>query len=140
MRPAQRVLPLLTSCVILCLAASVAEAQYRGGASSGFSPWLNLYRRDPGPLGPYLSNVRPEQRLRRTLYQQGASLQRQSAGLSTLGEQMTVFGRTGTLRPTGTGSGFMNYSHYYQFQRPMAARRRAMPPPRPARAYVPRGR
>ena len=38
------------------------------------SPYLNYFRLDPGPVGPYLSYVRPQARLQSMLAQQQATL------------------------------------------------------------------
>jgi hypothetical protein len=102
--------PLLVGCVLLCWARA-ADAQYL--QRPALSPYLYLNRRDPGPLGPYLSYVRPQQQLRSALSQQSRHLQQQQASIRSLRQQVTQIGETGSLRPTGTGSVFMNYSHYY---------------------------
>lgn len=81
------------------------------------SPWLNMNRADPGPVGPYLSYVRPEQRLRRTLDEQQARLSRQQVELQSLRERATAIETRGVTAPTGVGSTFMNFSHYYNFGR-----------------------
>ena len=94
------------------------------GVSSGYrpatptlSPWLNLYHRngEAGPLDPYHQFVRPELDLRETLRQQDLTNQRQGAEVSKVGEQVTQMeqDRLTPIRPTGTGSVFMSYSHYY---------------------------
>lgn len=106
------------------------SSRYRSLGRPTFSPWLDLYRRDPGPVGPYLSNVRPRQELYRTLQGQEAGLRRQTAGLQrqetgilSLQRRVTQLERGGVMAPTGTGSVFMNYSHYYQFRTPFSRRR-----------------
>ena len=95
------------------------------------SPWFDLYRRDAGPLGNYNSIVRPELRLQDTLNRQQQSIQRQNEGLGRQDERLNwqrqrlqfqgvrirvleeaTFGKS-PVRPTGTGSTFMNYSHFY---------------------------
>ena len=82
-----------------------------------FSPWLNLYQRggQGGPLDPYHQFVRPELDLRETLRQQGITNQRQGDEVSSLDQQVTQMeaDRLATIRPTGAGSVFMNYSHFY---------------------------
>ena len=78
-----------------------------------FSPWFSLFQRNTGPLDNYHSFVRPEQRLFRTLQDQGMALEQQRTRVGALGQQMTQLERPSTVRPTGTGSTFMNYSHYY---------------------------
>lgn len=77
------------------------------------SPWLNLYRRDPGPVGPYLSYVRPEQRLLRSLAQQRAGLARQGAAIGNLGNELSQIAPQTSIAPTGTAATFMNYSKYF---------------------------
>ena len=94
------------------------------GVASGYrpdtptlSPWLDLYQRKGagGPLDPYHQFVRPELDLRETLRQQDLTNQRQGADVSTLSQQLTQMEqeRLTQVRPTGTGSVYMNYSHYY---------------------------
>ncbi len=123
----KRVQLLLVACFVFSVGQS-AHAQYgRRFSAPTLSPWLTNSR-NQSHLGSYLGNVRPEQQLRRTLSQHGASLRRQRAGLSTLGRQMIDFEQTGSMRPTGTGAGFMNYSHFYQFPG-MSAGRRSMSRP-----------
>lgn len=77
------------------------------------SPWLNLYRRDPGPVGPYLSNVRPEQRLLSRLSQQRIGLARQGASIRNLRSELSQTGPQTTIAATGTGATFMNHSQYF---------------------------
>ena len=144
MKWARWILMLLVACVAVC-AERPATAQYpRDALPPTFSPWLNLYRRDSGPLGPYLGDVRPEQRLRRTIRNQEAAIQRQGASISAIGQQVNQWGRTGTIRATGTGSGFMNYanryqnlSHYYGESGVPTPRRRPAAPPSSGRSGAP---
>jgi hypothetical protein len=77
------------------------------------SPWINLFQSRPGPLGNYNSYVRPQMELQDTLQQQGAYIQQQGVGLQTLGRTLWQVEHTVRMRPTGSGSVFMNYSHYY---------------------------
>lgn len=119
-RSMNRLLLLLATLIGSALLSCVqpAEAQYPPPrspyfSSSRFSPWLELYRRDPGVLGAYLSHVRPRQELQSILGQQALSLQRQQASVRSLQGQVYRLEQAGSLRPTGTGSVFMNYSHYY---------------------------
>jgi hypothetical protein len=101
-----------------CLAVSLPSAMAQVGAASGyrpatspFSPWLDLYRKNTGPLDNYHTWVRPEFRLRQTL-------QTQSNDIRSL--QESVYqpqpAPEGNVAPTGVGGGFMNLSHYYQTQ------------------------
>ena len=79
------------------------------------SPWFDLYRSDPGPLGNYHSYVRPRMELQETLDQQRAGLRQQGARINSLGRQMSAMQQAYPIRPTGTASSFMNYSHYYSY-------------------------
>ena len=79
------------------------------------SPWFQLYQDNPGPLSNYHTYVRPRMELQKTLDQQRADLRRQNARVNSLGQQMSGMQRAYPIRPTGTASSFMNYSHYYSF-------------------------
>ncbi len=87
-----------------------------------FSPYLNLYNRDSGILNNYFTYVRPRQQLQTALERQQANIQRQRASIQQhnqairgLQYQVSELNRRTGVRPTGTGSWFNNYSHYYQF-------------------------
>ena len=95
--------------------AQVVRAPYTPGPA--LSPWLNMYRSDPGPVGPYLSYVRPEQRLRQTLVDQQNRINQQAVELQAVRQRATALESRGALTPTGVSSTFMNYSHYYSFGR-----------------------
>jgi hypothetical protein len=117
----------------LCLAAlslgaapswAVAQAPYfrpdrparYEPARPTLSPYLNYFRGNTGLLNPYNTYIRPAENL-------GYDLQRQRADLARLqGHIRQVQGavqqvENELLRPTGAGATFMNYSHYYQFNR-----------------------
>jgi hypothetical protein len=82
--------------------------------SPGFSPWLNLFQRNTGPLDNYHNYVRPQFEMRDTLRQQNALNQRQAASLNRLSDRVANLQKGETpVRPTGTASVFNNYSHYY---------------------------
>ena len=123
-----RRLPLIPALVFLCLvgvSATPSWAQNRPSytpSSPTLSPWFGLYNRDSGALGNYHYYVRPRQQAYRALQQQHNEIQRQSSDLHTLGQQVLSMRRSNSLRPTGVGSTFMNYSHYYNRQQ--SARRR----------------
>jgi hypothetical protein len=76
------------------------------------SPYLNLLRRDVGPLPNYYSLVRPQlnqiefdQRQRVINAQQQGQIQQNSRQILSISES--------TAAPTGTGSVYRNYGHYY---------------------------
>lgn len=106
--------------VALMACAAFAPAAVSQAQSSGYrpykptiSPWFNLYNRNTGPLDNYNTYVRPEMELRDTLQQHASGIQRNSTGIRSLGHEVNQLQTEGLIRPTGTGSGFMNYSHYY---------------------------
>jgi len=99
----------------LGLAQGVPGASYRP-AQPTFSPWLNLYQRNSGPLDNYHTFVRPEMQLRATLRQQRTMLQDQGEGLRELSGQVSAVQQSrAPAHPTGAGSVFMDYEHYYDF-------------------------
>ncbi len=132
------------ACFVAAAAAvigpSVADAQppvHRSWSPSPtLSPWLDLFRSDTGLLDPYNSLVRPRLELQERLRRQQLDLTRQAAGLSAMRQQMIQSRGQMPIRPTGTGSVFMDYSHYYPgFQAggrgsvPHAGARRSWSPP-----------
>jgi hypothetical protein len=76
-------------------------------ATSTLSPWFNLYQRNTGPLDNYHMYVRPQLQLQSTLQRQDANIQLLGQAVAQPLEQKSA------AAPTGTGSGFMSYSHYY---------------------------
>jgi hypothetical protein len=77
------------------------------------SPWMNIFQRKPGPLDNYHSYVQPDLRMQAEFNRQNNALLRNAQGLQFLGQQMETAQRETQVRPTGTGSVFMEYSHYY---------------------------
>ena len=115
-------LVVLAGCVLLLPTGTVqAQRPLPIQDRPTLSPWLNLYRRDPGPVGSYLSYVRPEQRLLSTLSRQRTGLARQEAALSRLQSELSQVGPETTIAPTGTGATFMNYSRYFDTRGSSAA-------------------
>jgi hypothetical protein len=101
---------------LILLAAASASAQRRGPARYSppygptISPYLQYYNRPVGVLGNYYTFVRPEVQLRATLRAQQQQIvnvetQVQAAEASRI--------RAEAVAPTGTGSTFMNRSHFY---------------------------
>ncbi|HJS06116.1 MAG TPA: hypothetical protein VJ809_00605 [Pirellulales bacterium] len=110
-----------------------ARAQGRPGqyapSRPTVSPYLNLLRRDAGPVTNYYTQVRPQQQQqainqqqRSINLQQQSLLQTQQQGLRTVQEGLLQI-RQPEVNPTGTGGGFMNFSHFYSFGRPGPIRR-----------------
>jgi hypothetical protein len=83
--------------------------RYRPPAGATMPRALDYFRQDVGVLDPYNTFVAPRRTLDRNLQslqnQERYDAQRTKAELSQI--------RQSTAAPTGTGSTFMNYSHYY---------------------------
>ena len=114
-------LPLVVSLsaagLLACCLVPPASAQQRvprySPSRPTFSPYFGLFRQDSGILPNYYTFVRPEQQLRETFRRGDATVRRQGAAIDSLERQVSVFERETMARPTGTGSVFMDYSHYY---------------------------
>jgi hypothetical protein len=93
--------------------ASAGHAQI--GTSPPISPWLNLYQKQGGPVDNYHMFVQPQLQLQGALQQQQADLQRQTAGLATLGQQVSQMELNANrgMAPTGVGAGFMTQAPYF---------------------------
>ena len=89
---------------------------------SPISPWMNIFQRKPAPLDNYHSYVQPDLQLQRAMLQQNDATMLNARGVQFLGQQMEDAQRESQVRPTGMGSVFMEYSHYYPMKQ-----RRAMP-------------
>lgn len=88
-------------------AAQMAAATGRyQPARPTLSPYLNLFREETGPIPNYHLYVRPQ------LQQQAFNNQFQS-NLNQTQQQLQQVPRTAN-RPTGVGSGYRNFLHYYQ--------------------------
>jgi hypothetical protein len=114
-----RVIRVVLMAGMLLPLARPASAQVRapgyGPATPTLSPWLNLYQKQAGPVDNYHMFVQPQIQLQNTLRQQELTNQRQTAGMTSLGQQMTQMeqDRQAPVHPTGTGSVYMSYLHYY---------------------------
>jgi hypothetical protein len=106
---------LIISIVLSCVQPTHGQLPRYRPTSPTLSPYFDLFRRDTGPLGGYHSDYLPRQEFRRSIQQQGARLQQQNASIRSLDQRMSLAEQPPySVRPTGTGSVFMNYSHYYQ--------------------------
>jgi hypothetical protein len=111
-RPAAQYLTLTIG--ILLFAGTSSHAQVLApGNRPIFSPWFGLYQRNGGPLDNYHTFVQPQIELSNTLQRHHVAIQRNNEGIVALGRGMSQFEEQGTVHPTGTGSVFMDYSHYY---------------------------
>jgi hypothetical protein len=95
----------------ICVPNVFAQTGYPG--SGPISPWMNMFQRHPGPLDNYHSFVQPNLELQKTLTQQNAAIQGQQSQLQHLGQRMSEGQQEVAIPPTGTGSVFMDYSHFY---------------------------
>ena len=77
------------------------------------SPWMNMWQRQPGPLDNYHSYVQPQLQLQNQITQQNRSLMQNAQGLESLSQQVNNNQKESQVHPTGTGSVFMDFSHYY---------------------------
>jgi len=102
---------------VLAFAASARAQATDSLYRPTLSPWFGLYQRNGGPIDNYHMFVRPQMDLQNTIQQQQNAIQRNAAGINSLGQDVTQMQEHGTMKPTGTGSGFMNYSHYYPASR-----------------------
>jgi hypothetical protein len=74
---------------------------------------MNIFQRKPGPLDNYHSYVQPDLQLQRAMVQQNDATMQNARGIHFLGQQMENAQRESQIPPTGMGSVFMQYSHYY---------------------------
>jgi hypothetical protein len=99
---------------ILLLAASSSHAQVLApGNRPTFSPWFGLYQRNGGPLDNYHTFVQPRIDLDNTLQRHQAAIHRNNEGVASLNRELSQFGEQTQVHPTGAGSVFMDYGHYY---------------------------
>jgi hypothetical protein len=135
-----RLATLLGGLVLLAVCVGVQSAQAQGlyrPAKPTISPWLNLYDRRAGPLGGYLSDVRPRMEAYQALGQQQKAIARQGEDIQLLGQQVTDIRQEGAIAPTGTGAGFMTHAGHFQTSgggRAAAPRRGTWSPP-PSHSY-----
>jgi hypothetical protein len=93
--------------------AQVAEGQTRFYPSRPtFSPWLYLYRGQTGPLDPYNAWVRPQMEYQDAMRAIERRFREQETSINRLRQENQLL-RESTLPPTGVGSRFMDYSHFY---------------------------
>ena len=80
----------------------------------GPPPAYDLLRRPTGILPNYYQYYLPNKRLQQNLRMQENQLQRQASQVRAMQTQWQSGGQSGaSMAPTGRGSSFMNYSHFY---------------------------
>ena len=91
-----------------------AQQRYRSPSRPTLSSYLDYFCRDNGALGdPYNAWVRPRADLRQTLVQQQQGINNLRQDVRQVDTNLDRV-RDSVAAPTGTGAGFMNYSHYYR--------------------------
>jgi hypothetical protein len=96
----------------LAAAPSAAQGYYTPPGGSPFSPYLELYRPNPGLLNQYYQFMIPRVQLRETLNQQQASLNALNTQIRSVQTQLRPQPAP-VIGPTGVGAGYMSYSHFY---------------------------
>ena len=104
-------------------ALAQAPARYFPPAGPTLPSQLNYFRRDVGVLDQYNAFVFPRQQLDYQFAQMAAQQQADLIRTQRQLEQLKEIRASGAAA-TGTGSGFMNYSHYYRLPTGAAARPR----------------
>ena len=80
----------------------------------GPPPAYDLYRAPTGILPNYYQYYLPNKRLQQNLRMQDNQLRRQASEVRAMQTQWQSGGQSGaSMSPTGRGSVFMNYSHFY---------------------------
>jgi hypothetical protein len=92
--------------------ATAQQGYYVPPGGSPFSPYLDLYRRDTGLLNQYYNFIIPRRQLTETLNQQRAAITNLQTQVQSNRAQLRPT-PTARIGPTGVGSVYMNYSHYY---------------------------
>ncbi|MCS7239286.1 MAG: hypothetical protein NZ899_13620 [Thermoguttaceae bacterium] len=103
------------SAAILFTAVVASRAQAQGRyypSRPTFSPWLYLYRGEAGPLDPYNAWVRPQFEYQDAMRAIENRFRQQEQNLSRLRQESGML-RQALMPPTGVGSRFMDYSHFY---------------------------
>jgi hypothetical protein len=79
----------------------------------GRPPVYDLFRENTGILPNYYQFYRPRQQLQQTLQMQDYQLQRQDGAIRSMQNQWRAAEQRGSIAPTGTGSRFMDTTHFY---------------------------
>jgi hypothetical protein len=107
----------LAMAIVAATATLPSDASGQGYVSPGgptITPYLDYFSL---PVGPWQDNyhtfVRPKAELRSNLSRLGTAVNQQGRRLNQLGNDLQQLETSSRAAPTGTGSTFMNYSHYY---------------------------
>lgn len=111
----------LLACLLVCSSmAGIVSAQFPyKSQGSVYTPsksplpiYLQYFRTDVGVTDPYNNFVRPREELRRTLQAQQTRINYLQAEQQTMLQNQRQGGVT-SIAPTGSGSQYFNYLHYY---------------------------
>jgi len=98
---------------VLGLPSAALAQLYQPPAGPTITPYLDYFN---APISPLMDNyhtyVRPRADLRSSLSRLGTAVNQQNRRLDQLGNDFQQRNLSGAA-PTGTGSTFMNYSHYF---------------------------
>lgn len=94
------------------------QSRYSRPISPTLSPYLGLLREESGVLPNYYQFVRPQQQIQQSLSAQAGAIERQRQELGQierrLGNSLSQQDRRRNGSAiTGSGSGFLRYSHFY---------------------------
>jgi hypothetical protein len=117
-----RLLAITVTACLLSLTAQTSRAQSLYPSSHyqpvypTLSPWFQMYTSNTGALDNYHTYVRPEMLLRDRLQRQNTINAMNDARIANLRADLNGLSTEAAVRPTGTNSVFMDYSHYYSSQ------------------------
>ena len=111
---------------ISILSVSTAYAQsggsnYQAPKGGTISPWIKLFDRNSSGVDNYHALVRPEIQLRSAMKQQDMGLKDLTSQVDNNKDKLEKFSAT------GSGSVFMQYSHYYDYKRDKQSASRRTP-------------
>lgn len=106
-------LALLIAAAIAALPSAASGQGYQPPAGPTITPYLDYFNAPTSPLlDNYHNYVRPRADLRSNLSRLGTAVNQQDRRLNQLGNDFQQ-ANPSEAAPTGTGSTFMNYSHYF---------------------------
>ena len=119
--------PILFAIAVLAISTTSAMPIFAQGVGAvpspygppPFSPWLNLYQKQGGPLDPYHMFVQPNLQLNNALQYQQADIQRNAAALGTVSDRVMsqMEAANASPEPTGMNAGFLNHGIYFNTHR-----------------------
>lgn len=117
-------LSILIACAAMLLASQTAYAQrslprYEPPYGPTLSPYLLFSQRPLGGYDNYNAFIRPRFELRSTLRTQNGQLLQLNRNVRDVQRDVRTLStaRDSGVAPTGTGSSYFNYSHYYPTSR-----------------------